>query len=526
MPLFLLSRRFQPSVRFLRPSYVTLFWFMKQLILTLALFAGGTAFSQQVSFLHFTPADDLSPMQTDVLTDGDDRVSAGLLFNSAIGKNDVWLTVYNATDVVWSKAVRYPGVFVTSTEIATLTGSTDLILCTRGSYGTHPCIVLHRIDRQTGAVVWSEKLDIEDDFTGMYVEKNGILVTVTDDILVTCTTLEYIQVARFTGNGDLLFTRKINNIGTVSGNNPGFTFRPATDGGYIATFRNDSLPTILKLNADLSVQWAKTWAIEAYAHPISVTERSNGNFIVGGFTDQYDFIAEVSPAGELLHYWRFSDNMYGIDHIYELADGRIMASGTGFYRVIDLSDGSAGRYTGYVNYVFEKMADDGVLGFTYNDLQQEDNFMVTTGFDPANPGCFLGRWLDSLNMTEIAVPASQIDTAIFFLYDSGTLSSYEPALVEYPFTLSACALELNENSMLQLSLFPNPAKSGSVLSIAGSPAVGILQLTDLSGKILATFDISKGTNTIELPELSTGMYLVRYAESNGKTNGTERLVIE
>lgn len=498
---------------------------MKQLTLTLALFALGTAFSQQISFLNYSFPNDLDPLQTDVLVDGDERVSTGLLFNSAIGKNDVWLTVYDANDVLWSKAVMYPDVFVTSAEIAALNNSTDLVLCTRGSFEALPCMILHRISRETGAVVWTRKFDIEDDFTSFYVEKNGIHVTEDDEILATCTTTEYIQAAQFDSNGNLLFTRRINNIGQNSGNNPGFTFRPASDGGYIGTFRKDSNPTILKLNADLSVQWGKIWFIEDYAHPMSVIERANGNFLVAGFTNTLDFMAEVGPAGELLHYWRFPDDVYGIDRVYELADGSIMAAGSGFYYLIDLATGSADRYSGYVNYAFE-LTGEGTLGYTYNDLQQPDNFMVATGFDPQHPGCFLGRWTTNLQATEIAVPGSQVDDIAFFLYDSGTLSAYTPTLVDHPFAVSGCSLGTDENTALQLHIFPNPVQGGSQLFIEGTTGTGTLRLTDISGKEVAVFTIDGATASVDLPALGNGVYFARFANGNGVMSNPKKLVVE
>jgi hypothetical protein len=76
----------------------------------------------------------------------------------------------------------------------------------------------------------------------------------------------------------------------------------------------------------------------------------------------------------------------------------------------------------------------------------------------------------------------------------------------------------------EFSLYPNPAKSIVNLNIDCLVGAGSIVVTDLYGKQVKTQTLSMGTNTIDISNLSKGMYFVSTITNEGKT--TKKLVVE
>jgi hypothetical protein len=74
------------------------------------------------------------------------------------------------------------------------------------------------------------------------------------------------------------------------------------------------------------------------------------------------------------------------------------------------------------------------------------------------------------------------------------------------------------------TIYPNPAKSIVNLNIDFLVGSGSIVVTDLYGKQVKTQTLSMGTNTIDISNLSKGMYFVSTITNEGKT--TKKLVVE
>ena len=74
------------------------------------------------------------------------------------------------------------------------------------------------------------------------------------------------------------------------------------------------------------------------------------------------------------------------------------------------------------------------------------------------------------------------------------------------------------------TMYPNPAKGLINLNVESLVGAGSIVVTDLYGKTLKTQALSMGTNTVDIANLSKGMYFVSTITNEGKT--TKKLIVE
>ena len=74
------------------------------------------------------------------------------------------------------------------------------------------------------------------------------------------------------------------------------------------------------------------------------------------------------------------------------------------------------------------------------------------------------------------------------------------------------------------TMYPNPAKGLINLNVESLIGKGSIVVTDLYGKTIKTQSLSMGTNTVDIANLSKGMYFVSTITNEGKT--TKKLIVE
>jgi hypothetical protein len=74
------------------------------------------------------------------------------------------------------------------------------------------------------------------------------------------------------------------------------------------------------------------------------------------------------------------------------------------------------------------------------------------------------------------------------------------------------------------TMYPNPAKGLINLNVESLVGAGSIVVTDLYGKTVKTQALSMGTNTVDIANLSKGMYFVSTITNEGKT--TKKLIVE
>lgn len=89
-------------------------------------------------------------------------------------------------------------------------------------------------------------------------------------------------------------------------------------------------------------------------------------------------------------------------------------------------------------------------------------------------------------------------------------------------TVDACVGIAEQNSTNDVVLYPNPANNG--FTIAGLNGISLIEIMDLSGKVVATQQTAAGLVNVNLENLPTGVYFVRISsEGNSRT---EKLMIQ
>ena len=74
------------------------------------------------------------------------------------------------------------------------------------------------------------------------------------------------------------------------------------------------------------------------------------------------------------------------------------------------------------------------------------------------------------------------------------------------------------------TMYPNPAKGLINLNVETLIGAGSIVVTDLYGKTVKKQTLSMGMNTVNIANLSKGMYFVSTITNEGKT--TKKLVVE
>ena len=78
----------------------------------------------------------------------------------------------------------------------------------------------------------------------------------------------------------------------------------------------------------------------------------------------------------------------------------------------------------------------------------------------------------------------------------------------------------------ELSAYPNPVSDVVTITVAGLNEVnGTIQLIDFSGKLIMNKAMNEPTLLLEMKDLCSGVYLIRFKDNEGRT-GTLKVVKE
>lgn len=94
-------------------------------------------------------------------------------------------------------------------------------------------------------------------------------------------------------------------------------------------------------------------------------------------------------------------------------------------------------------------------------------------------------------------------------------------------SLSGPTSNVESANIENLSVYPNPVKSGASLNISNSAKnISNLVLVDISGKVVLENSIS-GNSNLNIPNtITAGAYLLNSYDTNGKIISTNKIIIE
>jgi len=132
----------------------------------------------------------------------------------------------------------------------------------------------------------------------------------------------------------------------------------------------------------------------------------------------------------------------------------------------------------------------------------------------------------TINCSGIVNTVGLGNSAINYRYTNAKGCSNSRTMVGTVVNCAARGVAINEKlaTTNEFSLYPNPAKSIVNLNIDCLVGAGSIVVTDLYGKQVKIQTLSMGTNSIDVANLSKGMYFVSTITNEGKT--TKKLVVE
>ena len=102
--------------------------------------------------------------------------------------------------------------------------------------------------------------------------------------------------------------------------------------------------------------------------------------------------------------------------------------------------------------------------------------------------------------------------------------------VSVDFILEERPSSTSESKQLDLKVSPNPIRPGSKLTIKlndNTPDLQKIQLLNLAGQSVFTYELSKGSEEIDIPaNISSGIYILRYKSNGGILKNMKLIVIE
>lgn len=140
-------------------------------------------------------------------------------------------------------------------------------------------------------------------------------------------------------------------------------------------------------------------------------------------------------------------------------------------------------------------------------------FPVVAVFETDCSGAWVVNWGEGIHVGNsffVEFPTSLGSTYFFAVKHSDPTITYEFPLdycVDIDVTLGTTYLENDE-----LSLFPNPAKTDFTLTTKN--ATGTVELIDLTGRQVMTKQIVSQSTTLNIENLTNGIYTVRYVDGS------------
>lgn len=123
-----------------------------------------------------------------------------------------------------------------------------------------------------------------------------------------------------------------------------------------------------------------------------------------------------------------------------------------------------------------------------------------------------GQAISGANQPYYAVNENGIYT-ISVISNNGCQGTSEPIEITH--------LSLHDKSGVPIRVFPNPTK-GSVNFILEQQ--GIVEINDITGRLIQKHDLKSGLNTADITQLSSGLYIIRLYDRSGSMVGEEKLV--
>lgn len=434
-----------------------------------------------------------------------------------------WVAKMNDETVVWSKSIDVASIWypldVFPLEILEYNSNGDILLVGRGhnADGKYSAEIIKL--NSSGNLVWQKEFSTPIQFYQEIYENNPVIIE-NDGIILSMAGESDMHIAKIDFNGNSVYSKQLYLESSTGAVGHGYLFIPNHSGGYFAGFQSHNSPTVVSLDASLNVLWSTQILTGENLTLRALYQTSSGNVLVGGQSmheQNKTYVGELNSNGDFQSFHRLSNSdLYSIDQLFELNDSTLFANTRGGFLKIKKNDWSYDETT-IDSYVFNSFTES-ANGWTFGSAWNLEYFL---DFDIDSPECLPTH--DEGNKTADIVSVTT-QPAICTVTNSGTLDAgtvLQP--VTMPITVTNnCYLSVSDETINDLTVYPNPVQSGSTLSFSHEIKNAVIVFIDLQGKTVAETTFAQ---QVSVPRLNAGIYLVKIIDKKG-TVATQRIVVE
>ncbi len=306
------------------------------------------------------------------------------------------------------------------------------------------------------------------------------------------------------GNLDDMFVTKMDSMGIVqwtkyygtTNADVAFDIKSTRDGGYILVGTSETNTAgsadqcVLRLDGSGNIVWVYNYGMAQYDRANSVIQKSNGNFIVSGYSN-------IGNPGNVLNQMTLMEIDSLGTLLWSMGYGEVISSNES-YKVVQSNNGFA------------------IGGLTIGSSDPlGEAYLIRTDLNGTS-GCFEMPMSFTRNSTIMTDGSGSTPTQIFMGEFPLTFNvrNYINQFISNCFTS-----ETEERQVLAgFSIYPNPGRDMISLEIPGGVQNGKIILRDLSGRIvMENFWTEGNSKTLNIGDLAKGMY-----QLNIKSDRTNR----
>lgn len=407
----------------------------------------------------------------------------------------------------------------TFTVTESVTGGYLLFTTTGAGYGS----VMAKFDN-TGTPLWKSKQVSSSNAywvqnSRIEEKPNGNIVLFKSDWYGLCFT-------EFLPDGTVLWSKTITEDTTGVSKCPGFDFLCMEDSTIIISGKSGDDNCYGRLSASGDLIWNSVFSMGmAYTHARTLAKADDGNFIVGGMRGSNGFLMKMDASNGAIIWNRDVLNISEINDIVALGGDQYLVHGIGVGGVLAVvvvaGNGNELNATQFTDFgalssypTFKKVGSTVYLGAKYNDGTKYVYKLVSIDATLSN-ACTTSPLSDA--PVSITNSTSPIASGVLHAIDGENFVLEPIASSSYTLQVIAedlCAItSVSELESTKIALYPNP--TSGILNLSFDNEVGMISITNASGKIMLNQTIHSNTITLDLSGFAKGLYILQHTNENG-----------
>jgi hypothetical protein len=146
-------------------------------------------------------------------------------------------------------------------------------------------------------------------------------------------------------------------------------------------------------------------------------------------------------------------------------------------------------------------------------LKVENSASPATSFEKEVTISTANAW-ETITFDYSAIPSGSYDSVVL-IFDLGTMgdgSANNTFYIDDVVLFNSATADVKDNELIKISMFPNPTTSR--LNISAQNPIKSAVIYNLLGKQIMNLEINKNNESIDVSNLSSGIYLIKYSINN------------